>query len=185
MAPQWAGGPREEWEWAGGRMGKRRRGKRVCITSEQHNPTPPYRLTPPPLHLGRCSRGSPPPPSFSHTAILHGTPEIKPQTLSFGVLAQNLPPGLALSNAQPPSHLRAIFPHQPPPSTTTYCHFTRHARNRATMAWIQAFGPNPAPRPLVGEGAAPAAASMPSTHTHHFPLSLHTTVSRHTPKTKL
>ena len=84
----------------------------VRITSEQHHPTPPYQLTPPPLRLGHCSGGSPPPPSFPHTAVLHGTPEIEPQVLGFGFLTQTSPPDLALSNAWPPP---------PPPSP---CHLT-------------------------------------------------------------
>src|SRR6267154_657180 len=77
------------------------------------------------------------------TAVSHGMPVTKPQMLGFGVLAQNPPPCLTLSNAQPPRRLYAILPHSPPLSTTAHRRFTRHARNRATNAQFRGFGPKP------------------------------------------
>src|SRR5882762_9593053 len=94
-------------------------------------------------------------PASPHTAISHGAPETEPRMLGFGFLAQILPPGLALANAQPPFRLHVIYPHPPPPSITPRCHFTLHARNRVTNARFRFFGLNPAPWPRVGEHAAP------------------------------
>jgi hypothetical protein len=62
-----------------------------------------------------------------------------------------------------PSHLLTPHPiclgHRgcgspPPPATPPRRHFTRQARNRATIAWFRVFGPNPAPRPRIGERVA-------------------------------
>ena len=78
--------------------------------------------------------------------------------------------------------------HFPTPTTSQHHHltlfYTAHLKPSHDSSDL-GFWPKSHPRPLIGEGAAPAAASMPSTRTHHLPLSLHTTVLCHMPKTKL
>jgi hypothetical protein len=53
-----------------------------------HHPTTTTALYEPPHHL----------PASPHTAVSHGTPETKRQTLGFGFLAYTSPPGLALAH---------------------------------------------------------------------------------------
>ena len=122
---------------------------------EQHHPLrPSHPLTPHPICLGHRGCGSPPPPPLPYAAVLPGGPETEPRSLSFGFLAQTPPPGLALANALPTRHLRDTNPHPPPPGSTLHRRFTRRARNRAKIARFRVFGPNPAPRPRIGERIA-------------------------------
>src|SRR5882762_4554256 len=94
-------------------------------------------------------------PASPHTAVSHGAPETEPRMLGFGFLAQILPPGLALANAQPPFRLHVIYPHPPPPSITPHRRFTRRARNRATNARFRVFPQTPPPPPFLGEREGP------------------------------
>ena len=77
-------------------------------TGEQHYHTLPYQLTPHTLCLDPCSWESP--LSFLNTAILHSTPEIKPQVVSFRFLAYTPPPQPCIGEpvVSPPAPLTHI-----------------------------------------------------------------------------
>jgi hypothetical protein len=64
-----------------------------------------------------------------HTAVSHGTPEIKPRILGFGFLAQNPLPSLVLANARAPCCHHGSNLHPPPHNITPHRRFTWHARN--------------------------------------------------------
>ena len=99
-------------------------------------------------------------------------------------MTQTPHPGLAFANAQPPRRFRALGPHPPPHTTTPHCCFTQRARNRATIAQFQVFGPNPAPLTSRWRTISPPAASAISTPIHHLLSSPYMAVSCSTPETE-
>jgi hypothetical protein len=123
-------------------------------TASHHHPTPPFYT-------------APPKPSYRHSI--------------FEFLAQPLPPGLALANAQPHHRLHIINTHSPPPSISC---FTQCAQNRAMNALFSGFGLNPHPLALHWQTRSPPAASKSSTCIHHLPVSSHIAVSHGMPETE-
>jgi hypothetical protein len=118
-----------------------------------HHPTPPFHTArlklsyecsvsgfwPKPhlqLRVGKCA--VPPAPPYHPPAL--PSPIISPHrrftrhtrnratNTRFWVFGLNLNPGLALANAQPPRHLRAIHLHPQPPIIVPTLHFIPHGR---------------------------------------------------------
>src|ERR1700692_4861520 len=118
-------------------------------TTPQHHPTLPFHTArpkpsderpvsvfwPKPRPLASRWRTRSPPAAFmsltrthnlpvsSHTAVTHGTPETKPQTLGFGFLAPTPSSASQFANPPPHHHHFLICAAPPPPSITPGCHF--------------------------------------------------------------
>src|SRR5882762_8794873 len=101
-------------------------------------------------------------------------PKLSYERSVFGFLAQPPPPGLSLVNPQPPRRLHIINPHPPPPTIISHCRFTRHARNRATNAQFQDFGPKPRP-----PGAQPNERPQPQPHLTYLTTATHHNKNTH------
>ena len=122
------------------------------------------------------------PPSHPYTpfsiAVSHGAPETEPQWLGFVFLAQTPSPTSCFTNAPLHHHHHLVRTTIPPLCNVLHRCFTRHARNRATMARFRVFGSNPIPHLAFHEHTTPP---QPPSHTHHHstpmqrsPLPFHT-----------